>query len=129
MKPKIIELDYTYKKEGQEVWVLDLDDVPIDKSLVADQRIVHLAPKSLGGNHKHQRSEWLIGIGEDLIFAWLDADNNLHEEQMHPDGKIRLIIVPPQVPHAVVNKSAEKVGVLFEFSDSKSSEVEKVQVV
>jgi hypothetical protein len=51
--PKIITLDYSYKKPGADVWVLNIDDIPVDKSLIKDQQIVHFAPNAIGGNHKH----------------------------------------------------------------------------
>jgi uncharacterized RmlC-like cupin family protein len=126
--PKIITLDYTYKKPDVDVWILNTDDIPIDKSLIKDQQIVHLAPRAIGGNHKHPRTEWFIGIG-DLVFVWLDEQGIKHEEYMHPNGEIKLITVPSLLPHAVVNKSKNQVGVLFEFADGKQENVEQVKVV
>jgi hypothetical protein len=98
------------------------------KELIKDQQLVHLAPQSVGGNHKHPRTEWFIGIG-DLVFVWLDENGEKHEEHMHPDGQIRLIKVPPFLAHAVVNKSNDKVGILFEMADGKMIDVERVEVV
>lgn len=128
MKPEIINLNYTYKKDGQDVWVLNLDDIPVEKEKIVDQQIVHLAPESIGGNHKHPRTEWFVGIG-DLVFVWLDDNENVHEEHMHPDGQIRLVIVPPLLAHAVVNRSKEKSGILFELADEKMNNVEQVKVI
>lgn len=127
MKPIITNLNYTYKKPESEVWVLNTDDIPVQKEIIKDQQIVHLAPLSVGGNHKHPRTEWFIGIG-DLYFVWLDEDGARHEESMHPDGQIVLIEVPPYLPHAVVNKSKDKVGILFEMADEKMEKVEQVKV-
>lgn len=126
-KPRIITLNYTYKKPETEVWVLNIDDIPIDKNLIKDQQIVHLAPQTVGGNHKHPRTEWFIGIG-DLIFVWLDENRVRHEEHMHPHGEIKLITVPPFVPHAVKNISHDKIGVIFELADAKAADSEKVQL-
>lgn len=128
LEPEIMDLKYTYKKEGEDVWVLNTDDIPVDMSRVKDQQIVHLAPGSKGGNHKHPRTEWFIGIGE-LFFVWLDESGQTHEEHMHPDGKIRLITVPPFLVHAVINRSADKVGILFELADGKMTNVEAVPVI
>ena len=127
-KPRITTLNYTYKKPETEVWVLNIDDIPVDKNLIKDQQIVHLAPQSIGGNHKHPRTEWFIGIGE-LIFVWVDEHGKKHEEQMHPHGEIRLITVPPFVPHAVKNISADRTAVLFELADAKKKDVEKIEVI
>jgi len=127
-KPLVTKLDYTYKKPDTEVWVLNTDDIPVDLDKVKDQQIVHLAPLSVGGNHKHPRTEWFIGIG-DLEFVWLDESGEKHVQHMHPDGQILLIEVPPFLAHAVRNASKTSNAVLFEYADMKQKEVEKVEVV
>lgn len=127
MSPLITPLNYTYKKPESEVWVLNTDDIPVDSSKIKDQQIVHLAPGSIGGNHKHPRVEWFIGIG-DLLFHWLDENGKAHSEHMNPNGEIRLIEVPPFLPHAVENASSTQNGVLFEMADGKMVDVEKVSV-
>lgn len=127
MKPQIQPLNPTYKKPDTDVWVLNTDDIPVDKESIQDIQLVHLAPGSVGGNHKHPRREWFIGIG-DLIFVWLDDDGNTHQEHMHPDGQITLISVPPYLPHAVANVSEDKVGILYEMADGKMKDVEPVKV-
>ncbi len=128
INPIITKLNYTYKKPDMEVWVLNIDDIPLDKGKIQDQQIVHFAPKSIGGNHKHPRTEWFIGIG-DLALLWLDEKNQLHEEHMHPNGQILLIEVPPFLPHAVINKSETQNAVLFEYADGKMKDVERVSVL
>jgi len=128
MKPTITKLNYTYKKEDSDVWVLNKEDIPVDPAQIKDEQIVHLAPGSAGGNHKHPRTEWFIGIGK-LYFHWLDEDGERHSEHMHPDGQILLFEVPPFLPHAVENKSKDAVGILFEMADGKMVDVEKVNVL
>jgi uncharacterized RmlC-like cupin family protein len=127
MEPKITKLNYTYKKEGADVWVLNSDDIPIDKDKIKDQQIVHLAPQSVGGNHKHPRIEWFIAVG-DLQLIWIDELGERHKEHMHPNGQIILFEIPPFLPHAVRNLSRDKSGVLFEFADGKMKDVEKIDV-
>jgi hypothetical protein len=126
-QPLITPLNYTYKKSETDVWVLNLDDLPIEKSLVKDQQIVHLGPGAIGGNHQHPRREWFVGIGE-LLFVWLDEHGDKHEEEMHPSRQLKLIAVPPHLPHAVVNTSTGNVGILFELADGKMVDVEPVLV-
>lgn len=127
MNPTIKPLDYTYKKPDTDVWVLNTDDIPVNNESIHDVQLVHLAPGSVGGNHKHPRTEWFIGIG-DLLFIWLDDEGNTHQEHMHPDGQIMLITVPPYLPHAVANLSPDKVGILYEMADGKMKDVEAVKV-
>lgn len=95
--PTITDLNYTYKRPVVDFWVLNTDDIPVEKELVSDQQLVHLAPGSVGGNHFHPRTEWFVGIG-DLVFVWLDEENRQQETHMHPEGCIRLITVPPMLP-------------------------------
>lgn len=120
--PTITDLNSTYKRPDVDFWVLNTDDMPVEKELVRDQQVVHLAPESVGGNHFHSRTEWIIGIG-DLVFVWLDEEGRQQETHMHPEGRIRLSTVPPMLPHAVVNKSRDKVGVLYEMADGKMKDV------
>lgn len=126
--PEIINLNYSYKKPDTDVWVLNTDDIPLDKDLIKDTQIVHLAPLSVGGNHKHPRTEWFIGIG-DLVFVWLNEKGEKQEQHMHPNGQIRLITVPPFLPHAVENRSQDNPGILFEMADGKMENVEQIKIV
>lgn len=128
LSPTITNLSFTYKKSDSDVWVLNTDDIPINQDLIKDQQIVHLAPRAIGGNHKHPRTEWFIGIG-DLVLVWLDESGKRHEEHMHPNGQIKLITVTPFLPHAVVNRSQDQVGILFELADGKMTDVESARVV
>ena len=127
MNPKIQSLNYTYNKSDTGVWVLNTDDIPVNKEEIKDIQLVHFAPGAVGGNHKHSCREWFIGIG-DLIFVWLDDAGKQHQEHMNPEGKIILITVPPNLPHAVVNISEDKDGVLYEMADGKIKDVEPEKV-
>ncbi|MCL4374559.1 hypothetical protein M1523_01720 [Patescibacteria group bacterium] len=55
-EPKIIELRFTYKKDNGDVWVLNLDDVPVDRAVIRDRQLVYLGPGGVGGNHRHPRA-------------------------------------------------------------------------
>lgn len=128
MNPRITKLNYTYKKEDSDVWVLNKNDIPIDFGQVKDEQIVHLAPRSIGGNHKHPRIEWFIGIGQ-LYFHWIDEDGNNKSEPMNPNGNILLFEVPSYLSHAVENRSKGQFGVLFEMADGEMDEVENVIIL
>ncbi len=95
--PTFTPLNYTYRKKSTDVWVLNTDDIPVSSDRIKDVQLVHLAPNSSGGNHKHPRTEWFIGIG-DLEFIWLDEDGTPQRKHMHPNGEIILIEVPPFLP-------------------------------
>ena len=127
-KPKITKLVLTYKNSDINSWVLDDNDIPIPKNFIKDKQIINLAPKYIGGNHKHSRTEWFIGTG-DLSFVWLDEDGKKHKEKMNHDGDLFLIEVPPYLSHAVVNESDEKYAILFEYADGKLEDTESVKVL
>ena len=125
--PQFINLQYSYKKPDTDVWVLNWDDIPVDPELIKDRQIVHLGPGAVGGNHKHPRTEWFVGIGE-LLLIWIDGNGERHEAEMCPQGQIRLITVSPFLPHAVVNKSNTQPATLFEMADQKQTDVEQISV-
>jgi len=131
MQPKITKLDFTYKRPDTDTWVLNLGDIPVDRSKIKDQQLARMAPGAFGGNHKHSRTEWFVAVGE-LVFFWLDSEGNRHQEEMNPSGQLLLIEVPPFLPHSVLNQSKDQPGILFElsdviFDDDEDSEV-KVEV-
>jgi uncharacterized RmlC-like cupin family protein len=127
LRPIVTELNYTYKKPNTEVWVLNTDDIPIEKTRIKDQQVVYLGPQTVAGNHKHQRTEWFIAMG-DLEIIWLGDNNTQHTKHMNPRGAILLIEVPPYLPHAVRNNSNTHSGILFEFSNAKMKDILPVQV-
>ena len=127
-RPHVTPLSYTYKKPDTDVWVLNTDDIPVDHTLIKDSQIAHLGPQSSAGNHKHPRQEWIVGFG-DLVFIWLDEAGTRQEQHMNPDGQLFLIHVPAFVPHAVLNRSLDKPGMLFEYADAKAGDVEKVEII
>lgn len=126
-QPTFAAIDPTYRKEDTDIWVLNFDDLPVDAKLIQDRQIVQLDPGSVGGNHKHPRTEWFVAVG-DLVLVWLDEVGNRHEQHMNPDGQLYLIEVPPLLPHAVVNRSKTQFGVLYEMADGKMKDAEKVAV-
>lgn len=128
MKPKITKLKFTYKREDSDIWVLNKKDIPVDDEKIKDEQIVHIAPGNSGGNHKHPRIEWFIGIGE-LEFYWLDAKGEEHKTHMNPNGELLLLEIPPYLPHAVKNVSKDKIGIIFELADRVQEGVEKIQLI
>jgi hypothetical protein len=127
MKPQFTKLEFTYKKADADVAVFNMDDLPLNQETIKDIQLIHLGPQSIGGNHTHPRTEWFIALG-DLVLHWLDENGLQHSEHMNPEGKLLLIKVPPQLPHAVENISASESAVLYEMADAKMSGVEKVTV-
>lgn len=77
----------------------------------------------------HQRKEALLGIGTTAYFVWQDDKGKIHEEPMNPEGELYLFIIPPEVPHAVVNKSPHEPAILYEYFDSPDTAITKVELI
>lgn len=126
--PLITALQPTYRKADSDIWVLNIEDIPVPTEPVNDRQLVHLSPGNIGGNHSHPRTEWFVAIGKNITFYWLDEAGWLCHEQMAPEGEILLFEVPPFLPHAIKNES-EQSGMLMEFGSDKMKDVERVMVI
>ncbi len=64
-----------------------------------------------------------------MLFIWLDQDGAKHEIPMQPEGNLRLIEVPPYLPHAAMNKSKSNQAILYDMADAKLDDEESVKVL
>lgn len=89
---------------------------------------VDFPPGAKGGNHKHPRVEVFYTSG-DLTFVWLDKEGERKTFSMEPTNqRYKLFIVPPHLPHAVVNNTNET-HTLIEFAEEEQHDVEKVDLI
>lgn len=126
--PTFTSIPFSYQRQEMGIWVLNTDDLPLDMTKVHDQQLVHLAPGAIGGNHKHPRTEWFIGIG-DLELVWLDEKGVRQTHQLYPKQKLLLAEIPPFIPHAVRNLSSTDNALLYEYADKKQHDVIKVDIL
>ena len=125
---KII-IEPTYKKDNG-LWALDTQKVlPESLFVPMEQSIISLPPGQAAGNHKHVRQEALLGIGTTAFFLWQDDNGKVHKEAMNPDNTLYLFIIPPNVPHAVVNRSHDKLVILYEYFDDIHRDIERVNLL
>lgn len=124
-----INIEPTYKKDNGS-WAIDTQKISL-KSLftTVEQAIIFLPPNKVAGNHKHKRKEALLGIGEAAFFLWQDANGRVHKEAMNPNGMLYLFIIPPDIPHAVINESASMPVILYEYFDDVFKGIEKVDLL
>lgn len=121
-------LEPSYKKENG-TWVLRMGDMVFpDYFTLAEQSLVSIPPGAFGGNHKHPRIEMYIACHKELYLLWLDENGDKHEDVMYDPDKIKLWIIPPFIPHAVVNR-AEEPAVFYEFANESQHDVEVVTLV
>jgi uncharacterized RmlC-like cupin family protein len=119
-----------YKKEnGLYVQEIDRTDLPLGfKPKV--RHLVTIPPGVTSANHRHPRTEGFIGVGDNLTFYWLDEHGTRKSENMVPEGEHLLFVVPPNVPHAIVNNS-DAPAVLLEYADKPQidSDIDIVKVI
>ncbi len=111
-------------EKGLLVYRIDDASVPVPFA-VAYKSLIYLPPDSVGGNHLHERREAFLG-SEHLVFVWID---NKQRENMVQKGVPVLFVVPPQVPHAVVNTSSHEQATLIEFADDPVLNASPVKLV
>lgn len=129
-QPIIKTIEYSYKKAGTDIWVLNIDDIPINKKDYKDIQLINIPPGNSGGNHHHPRTEWFIALGDQLELHWLDEKRNQTQSMpMHVTGKLCMITIPPHLPHAVTNKSTTQMQILFELADDKMTDVTPYKLV
>lgn len=130
MQPMFSEIDFTYKKVGVDVSVLNFDDIPVQKKKIMDRQIVQLGPGAVGGNHRHPRIEWFIAFQPGLELYWVDEAGDIQHRSMDArNGKLLLIEVPAHLPHAVKNITENKSVTVLELADAKQYDVEKVPII
>lgn len=129
MKPKIIHFSPTYTKENG-LQMVDFKNLPLPtETSFTEQSLVTIPPGQTGGNHKHPRIEAFVAFGKGMEFHWIDEDGVVQKQSMVSDSELLLFVVPPLLPHAVVNTSPTEQGILLEFANESQHDVERVEVV
>lgn len=128
MQPKIKYFDYSYKRDDSTLSVLKLEDLGIDLEKFSKQQLVFFGPGAFGGNHSHPRTEWFIGWGN-LELVWQDEEDLKHTQKMTGSDRLLLIEIPPNLPHAVINKSKTEHAFIFELSDQDQYAVTDVKLI
>lgn len=118
----------TYSRENG-LFVINLDTVKDLPFNIKERSLVNIPPKQFGGNHQHPRWEAFVGLGKGLRLVWQDETSQKHEEPMNPNGELYLLIIPPNTPHAVINKSESNSEILLEFASEPQHDVEIVTLV
>jgi uncharacterized RmlC-like cupin family protein len=126
IKKYIIEPKY---RRDNGLYVIDTADLPFPQGFaVHDTSIVHLPSGQIAGNHKHPRQEAYYCCDKGVELHWLDDAGKTHIEVMSAaDGAPTLFVMPPFVPHAVVNASTQD-ATLVGFADGPLDGVEMVEV-
>ncbi len=128
MKPIEIPFKPTYVKNNG-TWVLNLKDIPLPPEFnIAEQSIISIPPKQIGGNHKHPRTEAFVGIGEDLELHWLDEKGSEQKQSMSAKNELKVFIIQPNLAHTVVN-NGDLPAILIEIANAPQHKVEAVPVV
>jgi uncharacterized RmlC-like cupin family protein len=72
---------------------------------------------TFGGNHSHPRQEAFFCYQPGVELHWLDSTGKKHISAFsEANGLPVLLVVPPHVPHAVINTSGAP-ATLIEYAD------------
>lgn len=125
---EILKFGPTYKKEDGLV-VIDDVSVPLPENFKTRiQSTVVFPAGAMGGNHKHPRLEAFYSTS-DLTLIYLDENGEKKEMSMAPEeGEYKLFVIPPNLPHAVVNRT-EKEVVMVEFANEEQHDVEVFELI
>lgn len=123
--PQIELISYTRRKPDQDIRLLNWKDIPLCS--VVDTQVIFFAPGTVGGNHRHPRTEWYIAFG-DLVLYWLDKDGRRHQRKLNTRNELLLVMIPPFLPHAVKNVSKDQFALLLEMADAEQLNVERIKV-
>lgn len=112
------------------LWMIDLDALPLpDGFIIAEQNLIYLPPRAVGGNHRHPRTEIFIALGSGLVLVW-DEAGEVQEQPMMPDAdRPVMFIVEPNTPHAVVNRNKKVPASLYELADGPQRNVKPVTLI
>lgn len=109
-----IQPSFTYPNG---VWNLNLADIKLPEGfLKKEEKLLCIPAGAVGGNHSHPRTEIFIGVGENLLLVWEDAEGTRHKENMSDAGAQCMFIVHSLTPHAVVNNGTQA-ALLLEIAD------------
>ncbi len=125
-EPNFTSIQYSYIKPDQDIRVLNWKEFPFLES-VKDTQAIYFSASTVGGNHRHPRTEWYLGFG-DLIIYWLDTTGKRHQRHLNPQGRLLLVKIPPYLPHAVRNRSVTNSALLIELADAPQHDVERIKV-
>jgi uncharacterized RmlC-like cupin family protein len=126
MNIDVIELGSSYRRENG-LAALDFDAIKVPFAAV--ERYLYRIPSGVaGGNHRHPRWEAFVAIGQGMELIWTDAEGSRHQIMMDAGDNFRMFVIPPYMPHAVVNR-AHETGVLVEWASEKQHDVQRVELI
>lgn len=128
MDIEIIKLEPSFQRGGGR-WGLIIDPATLpSRFTIKEHAIYRFPPGVIGGNHKHPRSEIMIGIGN-ITIHWIDSVGQHHEQIMDTEQELTAFYIPPFVPHAVINNSKTDPAVIYEYADDVQHDVTPEQVI
>jgi len=127
---KQIPVQVMYKKDNG-MFVFNLNELPPVEGFTLTERVgIVIPPDIIGGNHRHLRQEAFIAMHPGLQIYWLELDGVRQTlPLMGKNQELFLTLVPSMVPHAVKNTSEKEHAALIEYSNMKSSKVERIMVL
>lgn len=92
------------------------------------QRLLVINPGTIAGNHSHDDNEAIGALCPGATLVWIGQDGNRHEEEMYIEGVVRIFIIHPNTPHAVLSESTSRV-ILFEVGEENHRNIQIETVI
>jgi uncharacterized RmlC-like cupin family protein len=129
-----IPLEPKYRRDNG-LFVVSLDNLVLPPSYdkldfdARERSLVSIPAGQAGGNHKHPRLEAFFTLDSTVELHWIDGSGAPQMEPMGPvDGQAYVFVIPPMVPHAVLNNGEAPIT-LIEFADGPQRDVEPIRIV
>jgi dTDP-4-dehydrorhamnose 3,5-epimerase-like enzyme len=103
---QIKEIEFNQDDRGWSI--KPIADEEIRTSKISDVHMVSMRPGAIRGNHYHvYKTEHMLVIGGTCRFVSMDNNTKKREEKIIEQNKKILLVIPPNVTHAIENVSNE----------------------
>lgn len=128
LKKTFVDIKYIPTREGGP----KIANIPLHEGLnIKTADLVMFAPGDIGGNHSHPRTEtFIVTLGKlEVHLLEKDGETKIINLEATENGH-RIITMPPDVPHAVINNSNET-ATMLELADQEMdpSTKKKVKII
>ncbi len=116
---QIKEIEFYQDDRGWSIRPITDDD--IKNGIISDIHMVSMKPGAIRGNHYHvHKTENILIIGSTCRVLVVDNSTKEKEEKIIENSNKILLVIPPDVTHAIENIGNE-VSYMFCFSNVKES--------
>lgn len=126
--PYTIPVPMLYKKNNG-MYVMDITGKPFECEYEwIEKTCLSLPVGKVAGNHSHKHAEAFLAMTEGLEFHWQDEEKNIHIVKLFNASEKFFLILPPFVPHALVNRAGHT-GIVIKFANEPPGIMKKETII